>query len=425
MSVTLVVGAQWGDEGKAKVIDYLGGQVDMIVRYQGGANAGHTVVLDGETYIFHLVPSGILYPNTICVIGNGVVLDPRAFDEEVADLRSRNKDPMERLIISDSCHVLLPLHRLIDAQREAQAGGKKIGTTKRGIGICYADKMMRIGLRIGNLLHETKLKDKLAHMLEAKNRELKNLYGLSEIEFNPLFDELLAFGNRIKGNVKNTSVFLNRQLAEGKKVLLEGAQGTSLDIDHGTYPYVTSSNTTTGGAIAGSGISFQYFKEVIGLAKAYVTRVGEGPFPTELLDASGEQLRKIGKEYGATTGRPRRCGWFDAELIRHSARVNGLTGIALTKIDILSENDEISIATGYKLDGKEIDEFPTNRLDDVEPIYEKMPGWKTDITKARKLSDLPSNCRAYIDRLNELTGVPIKIVSVGPERDATILVEKI
>lgn len=422
MSAALVVGTQWGDEGKAKVIDYLSAEIDFIVRYQGGANAGHTVVVDGETYIFHLIPSGILYPNAVCVIGNGVVLDPVAFLEELAALEKRKIETKGRIVISDACHLVLPLHRVIDEHRENAAGAKKIGTTKRGIGICYGDKTMRIGLRVGDLLKEDRLKERLQHILEIKNRELKNLYGLPEAEAGPLFDMLRGFADKICPHmVKNTSLYLNENLAAGKTVLLEGAQGTGLDIDFGTYPYVTSSNTTTGGAIAGSGIDFRYLKRVTGISKAYVSRVGEGPFPTELTGEAGDHLRKLGNEFGATTGRPRRCGWFDTELVRHAARVNGLTEIALTKIDILSSYETIKIGTGYKRGGEKLPAFPTDgNLDNIEVIYEEMPGWKKPIGQVLKYADLPAECRAYIARLEELTGVPIKIVSVGPGRENTI-----
>lgn len=422
MSARLVVGTQWGDEGKAKVIDYLGEHADLIVRYQGGANAGHTVEVGGETYIFHLIPSGILYPNSTCVIGNGVVLDPVAFLEEMESLEKRNIQVQERLIISDSCHLILPQHRLIDGHSEQDAGERKIGTTKRGIGICYSDKMMRIGLRMGDLLNEERLKDRLGYILSKKNRELRDLYKLPEIEFEPLFQSLLDFGRKMKGAVRNTPAYLNRELAAGKNILLEGAQGTALDIDFGTYPYVTSSNPTTGGALTGTGISFQYLKEVVGICKAYVSRVGEGPFPTELHGEQGDHLRKLGKEFGATTGRPRRTGWFDVPLLRHAARVNGLTGLALTKIDILSSYDEIKMGVAYRLDGERIDEFPAGRLEEVEVEYETLPGWKEEIRTARKLEDLPANCRRYIDRLSELVGVPVQLVSVGPVREETIVV---
>ncbi len=421
MSAQLVVGTQWGDEGKAKVIDYLSAEIDFIVRYQGGANAGHTVVVDGETYIFHLIPSGILYPNAICVIGNGVVLDPVAFTEEMEALRKRKIEPAGRIVISDACHIVLPLHRLIDEHRENAAGTKKIGTTKRGIGICYGDKTMRIGLRVGDLLNAERLKERLSHILEIKNRELRHLYGLPEAQLEPLLEMLLQFGQNVRGMVKNTSLYLNENLAKGKTVMLEGAQGTGLDIDFGTYPYVTSSNTTTGGAIAGSGIDFRYLKRVTGISKAYVSRVGEGPFPTELHGEAGDHLRKLGNEFGATTGRPRRCGWFDVELVRHAARVNGLTEIALTKIDVLSAYDTIKVGIGYKRGSETLNAFPTDgNLDNIEVIYEELPGWKKPIGHVLKFADLPKECASYIKRLEELTGVPIKVVSVGPGREHTI-----
>ncbi len=422
MTARLVVGTQWGDEGKAKVIDYLSGEIDYIVRYQGGANAGHTVKVGDETYIFHLIPSGILYPKSICVIGNGVVLDPVAFEAEVESLKKRNLDVFERVVLSDACHLVLPFHRVIDEHRENAAGGKKIGTTKRGIGICYGDKTMRIGLRVGDLLDQKHLRERLGHIFELRNRELRDLYHLPELDPNALFDSLAAFGERVRPIIKNTSLYLNRALERGERVLLEGAQGTGLDIDFGTYPYVTSSTTTTGGAIAGSGISFQHLKTVTGICKAYISRVGEGPFPTELFGPEGDRLRELGHEYGATTGRPRRCGWFDVELIRHAARVNGLTELALTKIDVLDHYDAIKIGVGYSVRGERLEAFPSQGIEDVQVIYEEMPGWKSNISKARKLTELPSACRAYIDRLQELTGVPIRIISVGAGREDTIAV---
>ncbi|MCB1173325.1 MAG: adenylosuccinate synthase [Leptospiraceae bacterium] len=422
MSAKLVVGTQWGDEGKAKFIDYLSSEIDIIARYQGGANAGHTVKVDGETWVFHLMPSGILYPNTVCVIGNGVVLDPAALKTELDYLKNRGIDHKNRLILSDACHLVLPLHKDIDAARESAAAGKKIGTTKRGIGVAYGDKVTRIGLRLGDLLDSEILKERLEHLIEVKNRVLKEIYGLPAIDFNTSYDELARLGAEFAPMIKNTSVYLNDNLAAGSTVLLEGAQGTGLDIDFGTYPYVTSSNPTTGGAISGSGIRFQYLKEVIGICKAYVTRVGEGPFPTELLDESGEKLRQAGNEFGATTGRPRRCGWFDAEVLRHAARVNGLTSLALTKIDILSEFAEIKIATGYTRNSTPLEHMPSSGLEKVDVTWETMPGWQTDISKARKMSDLPDNCRRYIDRLVELAGVPVQFISVGPGREDTIVV---
>ncbi|MCB1324186.1 MAG: adenylosuccinate synthase [Spirochaetales bacterium] len=421
MSATIVVGTQWGDEGKAKCIDYLSENIDYIVRYQGGANAGHTVSVDGETYVFHLIPSGILYPRTICVIGNGVVLDPVAFEDEIEALKKRNIDSEGRLILSEACHLVLPVHRVVDEARENQAGQRKIGTTKRGIGVSYGDKVTRIGIRLGDVFEPAYLKERLDHLLDIRNLELKS-YGLEPVDSAALLDQLLAFGERVRPMTRNTSFLLNEALRAKKSVLLEGAQGTGLDIDFGTYPYVTSSNTTTGGALAGSGIQFQYVEEVIGICKAYVSRVGEGPFPTELNGSEGDRLRELGHEYGATTGRPRRCGWFDVELVRHAARVNGLTGLALTKIDVLADYDEIPIGVGYERNGERLDAFPAN-LSGVKVVYERMPGWKSDISGARTLADLPKACRSYIDRLEELTGVPPRFISVGPARAHTIVVD--
>jgi len=420
MSAKLIVGTQWGDEGKAKIIDYLSGQINIVVRYQGGANAGHTVKVAGKKYVFHLIPSGILYQDVSCVIGNGVVLDPQAFQQEIEELRKENIETEGRILISDCAHILLDYHRTIDEHRESSAGDQKIGTTKRGIGSCYADRVNRIGIRAGDLLDEHTLSQRLEHVLEIKNRELENIYGQPCCEHSRLLDGLLAFANRFRKNIINTSFYLNEALKSGKSVLLEGAQGTMLDIDFGTYPYVTSSNPTTGGAISGSGIDFRYLDQVIGIAKAYVTRVGEGPFPTELNEAQAAELRELGGEYGATTGRPRRCGWFDVEVVRHAARVNGLTAVALTKIDVLSAYDQIPVAVGYKSKGERLPALPSAGLRNIEVDYEYLPGWKTDISQARSLADLPRECRSYIDKLVEWTGVPVSIVSVGPGREATI-----
>ena len=424
MSAKLVVGTQWGDEGKAKFIDYFSKSFDIVVRYQGGANAGHTVIVGDEKYVFHLIPSGILYEDTICVIGNGVVLDPKAFIQEVDYLEKRNLEgASKRIIISELAHVILPIHVELDKAQENSGISQKIGTTQKGIGMCYSDKVNRCGLRVIDILEKTRLDKKLEFLVKSKNNILTKVYNFKEISKKELSEELLYFGERIKPLVKNTSQYLNNALKNNKTVLLEGAQGTGLDIDFGTYPYVTSSNTTTGGAIAGSGISFTYLKEVIGISKAYITRVGEGPFPTELHGEEGEKLRKLGKEYGATTGRPRRCGWFDVPLLKHAAIVNGLTSIALTKIDILSSFKEIKIARAYKIDGEITDIFPANfDSENLSVEYETFEGWEIDICKARKLSDLPKNCRIYISRLEELIGVPIKFISVGADRNDTIIV---
>lgn len=422
MPANIVVGAQWGDEGKAKIIDYLSKDIDIIVRYQGGANAGHTVVVDGKKFIFHLIPSGIIYPETKCVIGNGVVLDPESFLTECKTLENEGFDVFNQLYISDSCHIILPFHKMIDAQRELQSKPEeKIGTTKRGIGICYADKMTRLSLRAGELLEPKLLSRRLQSIVEKKNLELEKLYGLAAISYEKIIEDLEIFRKKIGHLIINTSYYLNRELKAGKRVLLEGAQGTGLDIDFGTYPYVTSSNPTTGGALSGSGISFQHLQDVHGISKAYATRVGEGPFPTELSGEEAERLRTLGHEVGATTGRPRRCGWFDVEMIRHAARVNGLTSLVLTKIDILSEYKEIPIAIGYEKDGQKLDCFPSYGLERVKPIYEKLPGWQEDIRGITDWHKLPEKCRQYIEFLEEKIGIPIQIISTGPDRQETII----
>ncbi len=423
MSANLIVGAQWGDEGKAKIIDVLSRDTDIIVRYQGGANAGHTVVVKGKKYVFHLIPSGIIYDYKVCVLGNGVVLDPSYFMEEVAEIEKEGFDVVGKTFISDSAHLLLPFHKLIDGAREdGLVNGKKIGTTRRGIGICYADKMMRTGFRVGELLDEKQARVKLKTTIHSKNQEMKLLYGIENgIDENEVWEELQKFLSKWKSRIINTSYYLNEALRDNKRVLLEGAQGTGLDVDFGTYPYVTSSNPTTGGALIGSGISYHYLQKVIGICKAYTTRVGEGPFPTELKDEEAERLRKLGGEYGATTGRPRRCGWFDVELLRHAVRVNGLNAIALTKIDVLSSYEKIPIAVGYELNGKKLDYFPSQNLENVKPIYREFPGWNTDISGINDFRRLPKNCQDYINAIRDLIGVPVHILSTGPDREHTII----
>jgi adenylosuccinate synthase len=418
MSVTIVVGTQWGDEGKAKIIDYLSENIDIIARYQGGANAGHTVVVNNKQFIFHLIPSGILYPNTICVLGNGVVIDPKAFLEELESLKKEKINYEGRIFISDASHIVLPFHKIIDAHKENLSEGQKIGTTKRGIGICYADKMLRIGIRIGDLYYD--LDQKLKNYILIKNKELQYLYNIPEIKYEELYKELKDFAEKIKPMVIHTPTYFEKALKQGKSILLEGAQGTALDIDHGTYPFVTSSNTTTGGALTGTGIAYHYIENVYGICKAYVTRVGEGPFPTELKGEKGEELRKLGKEYGATTGRPRRCGWFDVELVKHAGRINGLTGLVLTKLDVLSHFDTIPVAIGYEFENKKMDYFPSYGLDSCKPIYEYLPGWKSDISHIKSYSELPKNCKNYIEKLQEWIQIPIKYISLGPNRSQTL-----
>ncbi|MCP5501719.1 MAG: adenylosuccinate synthase [Leptospiraceae bacterium] len=422
MSADLVVGAQWGDEGKAKVIDYLSRNIDIIVRYQGGANAGHTVVVKGKKYVFHLVPSGIIYPNVKCVIGNGVVIDPDFFLQECENLQKEGFDVYKQILVSDASHIIFPFHKQIDELREnACKPGEKIGTTKRGIGICYADKMMRIGLRIGELLDEDLMKNRLSSYVRRKTEELKKLYEVDTVSEAEVVDALKRFADKMRSSIINVSYYLNEELKKGKKVLLEGAQGTGLDIDFGTYPFVTSSNPTTGGALSGSGINFRYLDKVYGITKAYATRVGEGPFPTELFGEEGEELRKKGHEYGATTGRPRRCGWFDMEMLKHAIRVNGMNSIALTKIDVLSEYDKIPVAVAYELNGKKLDYFPSYSLDKVKAVYEYLPGWKEDICGITEFDKLPSLCKDYIHFLEKQLGVPMEIISTGPDREHTIL----
>lgn len=423
MPATLIVGTQWGDEGKAKVIDYLAKETDIVVRYQGGANAGHTVKVGEDKYIFRLIPSGILYPKTICVLGGGMVIDPDAMFDEIAELEAKGIQPTGRLRIADNAHLLMPYHKEIDVRSEEASGAHKIGTTKRGIGACYSDKVNRQGIRIGMLYSDEFFASTLPRLVEQKNRLLTKMYDAPPIDLAAMKEKLLALREKLRDMVVNAPYYLNMELASGKRLLLEGAQGTMLDLDFGTYPYVTSSNPTTGGALSGSGVSFQYLKSVIGIAKAYSTRVGEGPYPTECFGEEGEILRKAGNEFGSVTGRPRRCGWFDAEVVRHAARINGLTSIALTKIDVLDTFKTIKVATGYELDGKRIDYFPSCNVANVKVIYEEFPGWNEPTSHITKLKNLPKNARRYIDAIAKFCGVPIAWVSVGPGRENTIAIK--
>jgi adenylosuccinate synthase len=421
MAVNIIIGGQWGDEGKAKIIDYLSEKSDIIVRYQGGPNAGHTVIVDDQKFIFHLIPSGILYPDKICVVGNGVVINLDIFFKEIDNLNKRNIDIKNRIFVSDSSHIILPFHEEIDSAKEALLKDNKIGTTKKGIGFCYSDKMMRVGLRVGDLLDKNHLLKRLNLIIELKNQELEKLYNISPVNIDTLYENLLGYGEKIRPMVTNTSYFLTKQLEDGKEILLEGAQGIGLDIDHGTYPYVTSSNPSIGGAMAGSGINLHHFKDIYAVVKGYVTRVGGGPFPTELGEKDGEKVREAGKEYGATTGRPRRCGWFDMPILKHGIRVNGYTGIALTKIDILNAVDTIKIGEYYTLNGQKLEEFPSLFLDKVEVKYLEFPSWDENISNIRNYEDLPKNCKNFIGAIEELSGIPVKIISLGPERKETII----
>lgn len=422
MSSTVVIGAQWGDEGKAKMIDYFSTDADIIVRYQGGANAGHTVVTGGKKYIFHLIPSGILHPGKTCVIGNGVVLDPLQFIKEVDSLIDQDIDVNYRILISDAAHLIMPYHKALDCALE-ELRTSKIGTTGRGIGPCYADKCLRTGIRVGDIfLTEKELERKVRHTLEVKNLQLVKMHKKDPFSIDDIMEIVLNFKKRVEKMVVNTGYYLNEESKKGKKIILEGAQGFGLDIDHGTYPFVTSSNPTIGGALLGSGISYHTVEKVVGISKAYITRVGEGPFPTEDFGDNGNMLREKGGEYGSTTGRPRRCGWFDVELIKQAVRICGLTELTLTKLDVLSGCEKIKVAVGYQYQGKRIDMFPSFLLDDITPIYTEFDGWTEDISQCTSFEELPENARDYIRHLEELIEIPITIISVGPDRENTILI---
>jgi adenylosuccinate synthase len=420
MPNTILVGAQWGDEGKGKIIDFLTDEADIVVRSQGGNNAGHTIVIGGDKYVLHLIPSGILRRSKICVIGNGVVIDPVSLVGEIEGLRARGVKITKNLLISDAAHIVLPYHRALDEQKEAQKGRNKIGTTKRGIGPAYADKASRTGLRMGDLLRPDVFKEKLAQRIKENNAVLKNL-GAAPLNGKKILEDYLAAAEVLKPFITNTVIFLHKALQVKTSMLFEGAQGTFLDIDHGTYPYVTSSNTTAGGACTGSGVPPHHIDSVMGVMKAYTTRVGEGPFTTE--DAGlTDTLHEMGREFGATTGRPRRCGWFDAVATRYSAMVNGIDQIAITNVDGLDGVESIRVCVAYRLDGKVIDYPPTDSADLLrcEPVYIEMPGWLKGTEKARKFSDLPVKARNYVKKIAELTGAKLSIVSIGPARAQTI-----
>lgn len=420
MSVSVLVGSQWGDEGKGKVVDILSEKYEIVARYQGGANAGHTVEIGDRQFILHLIPSGILREDVICVIGNGVVVDPQALLDEISFLEKNNIKIDGRLFISHNAHLIMPYHKLLDSISES--GQNKIGTTGRGIGPCYIDKYARKGIRIVDLLNKDVLEKKIRENLAEKNTLLKKIYDHKELDVEAIIAEYMEFDKRIDKYIKDTPVFLNNAISEGKSVLLEGAQGALLDIDHGTYPYVTSSSPTSGGACTGTGIPPNRIDSVIGIVKAYTTRVGLGPFPTELLDEDGERLRKIGAEFGATTGRPRRCGWFDAFLVKYSCMINGIDSVAITKLDVLSSFDEIKVCTGYELQGKMLKAFPNDveQLDCIKPVYETLPGWKTDISGARTYDELPKATKDYLEFMSNYCGFKISLISVGAKRAQTI-----
>ncbi|HSA14926.1 MAG TPA: adenylosuccinate synthase [Spirochaetota bacterium] len=422
MGCLVVIGTQWGDEGKAKMIDFYTRDADIIVRYQGGANAGHTVVANGKKFIFHLVPSGILHEGRICVVGNGVVLDPLQLIDEINLLGKEGYSVLDRLLISDAAHLILPYHKALDGAME-ESSAKKIGTTQRGIGPCYADKCLRTGIRAGDVLDRNGLDERISRVLEMKNMQLEKLYGKKPVDKNEVMDILDSFRAKAEKMIVNTQSYLHRALKNKKRILLEGAQGYALDIDHGTYPFVTSSNPTIGGALMGTGLNSFDIDKVVGITKAYVTRVGEGPFPTEDVGDDGERLRVNGGEFGSTTGRPRRCGWFDVELLKQSAMMNGLTGIAFTKLDVLSGFKKIKVAVSYEIKGKKIDYFPGAYLHEVKPVYEELDGWDENISDCREFRDLPSNARDYVSYIEKQIGVPIEIVSTGAGREKTIVMK--
>lgn len=420
MPVEIIVGAQWGDEGKGKIVDMLSEHADIVARYQGGANAGHTVCIDDKTYVLHLIPSGIFHPHITCVIGNGVVIDPQALMSEIAQLQTAGISIKGRLLVSHNAHLIMPYHKLLDTMREK--GTNKIGTTGRGIGPAYIDKFMRVGIKIVDLLDRDILAKKLKANIEEKNQIITKIYGETKLDVDAIIAEYQEFDKHIDDYVTDTSLYLNNALKAGKKIIAEGAQGALLDVDHGTYPFVTSSNPTSGGACTGLGIPPTAVDSIVGIVKAYSTRVGNGPFPTELLNETGERLRAIGHEFGATTGRPRRCGWFDAVALKYSAMVNGIQKTCITKLDVLDGFDEINVCVGYEVNGKRLKTFPSDvkTLESVKPLYETFPGWKTPISTARKYSELPHNTRTYLNALAELTGTETWIVSVGPRRDQTL-----
>jgi adenylosuccinate synthase len=422
MAAVVLIGAQWGDEGKGKITDFLAEKASMIVRSQGGNNAGHTVVVDGEEFKLHLIPSGILYSEKTCVIANGVVIDPAVLIGELDHLIERGVK-VAKLLISGNAHVIMPYHRLLDGLEENARGDNKIGTTKRGIGPAYMDKTARTGIRMSELIDPEEFAAKLRRNLAEKNTLITKVYGAEPLEFEEIYQEYEGYAARLREYVTDTSLAIAQTMVKGSKVLFEGAQGTLLDLDHGTYPFVTSSYPIAGGACTGAGVGPTTIDRVVAVLKAYTTRVGEGPFPTELTDEIGQKIQKVGCEFGTTTGRARRCGWFDAVIARYAVRINGISDFALTKLDVLTGLETLKICVGYNVRGERIDEFPQSQkiLTQCEPIYEEMPGWQEDITSVKKFEDLPKNAQNYVRRLEELSGVQTTIVAVGPGREQTIV----
>lgn len=426
MNTLVIVGAQWGDEGKGKIVDLLTSRAEVVVRFQGGANAGHTLKVGGQQIIVHLIPSGILYADTLNIIGNGMVLDPEVLLEEKTLLRSKKyfmKD--KQLIISDRAHVIMPYHKIIDQGREEILGKAKIGTTGRGIGPAYEDKAARIGIRVGDLLRAETLTKRVHVALDEKNFLIEKRFHKPRLNPDEIVEQYIAYGKKLSSHITDTSLVIQQKISAGNRVLFEGAQGTLLDIDHGTYPFVTSSNVVAGNVCSGAGVGPSSIKKIWGVLKAYSTRVGSGGFPTELHDELGEKLRRIGGEYGATTGRPRRCGWLDLVIVNHSIGLNGLGGIALTKLDVLTGISPIKICTGYKLGGKTIRTVPSdvNDLEKITPIYREMKGWDKPLGECRTFEDLPKNARDYVETVQHLTGIPVTLISVGPSREQSILRE--
>ncbi|MGO2082730.1 adenylosuccinate synthase [Vagococcus sp.] len=426
MSSVVVVGTQWGDEGKGKITDFLSEHAEVIARYQGGDNAGHTIQFDGVTYKLHLIPSGIFYKDKISIIGNGVVVNPKALVTELQYLKD-HKINTDNLRLSDRAHVILPYHIKLDQLQENAKGENKIGTTIKGIGPAYMDKVARVGIRVADLLDKETFAERLKLNLEEKNALFTKIYETEALLFEEIFEEYYEYGQQLKKYVTDTSVILNEALEQGQSVLFEGAQGVMLDIDQGTYPFVTSSNPVAGGVTVGTGVGPSKVNRVVGVCKAYTSRVGDGPFPTELFDEIGHQIREVGREYGTTTGRPRRIGWFDSVVMRHSKRVSGLTNLSLNSIDVLTGLPVVKICTAYELDGQEIYHYPASlkELSRCKPIYEELPGWTEDITQCRTLEELPENARDYVHRVSELVGVRISTFSVGPDRTQTNVLENV
>lgn len=424
MGNLVIIGAQWGDEGKGKIVDILAKDTDIVVRYQGGSNAGHTVINDRGTYIFHLIPSGILYRGTTCVIGNGVVVDPGALIEEMDQIQGKGIAIGKNFVVSQRAHLILPYHKAIDRASEQSKGSRKIGTTGRGIGPSYADKMARVGIRMGDLLNPPLFRKKLEENLVEMNWFLERLYKVETFQVDKVFEQYMGYADRLKSHIVDTTALLNRALLKDKTVLFEGAQGTHLDVDFGTYPFVTSSSSAAGGACTGTGVGPTMIDAVMGIAKAYTTRVGSGPFPTELTDEVGQGLQERGREFGSTTGRARRCGWYDAVVVRHAAQVNGLTSLTVTKLDVLDGCKELKICTGYRHNGVLYKDMPADLdvLTQCEPVYQRMKGWSASTTGATAYRQLPAEAKRYLDRIEELAGCRIDMISTGSKRHETIIV---